>query len=804
MKNLPLAAIACASLLSLATAQDFRELGSSGLVLPTGADWRDVAAGDIDGDGHRDLVFACFGQPGVGQRNFWLRNDGTAVFDRMPDSFLQLAPSLSRVVRLADFDGDGDLDAFFGNQHQDAICRNDGQGRLILDPTMLPDVDRTTHDAAVGDVDGDGDLDVVAACGGFEILYRNTGAGIFLADGSALPLEWNDTRCVDLGDYDGDGDLDLLFVHRDAPSQLLWNDGTGTFTPAATVLPSGRWMAAGDVDGDGDRDLLLGSISWVFEVPLVPLLLTNLGGGIFSSQSIGSSSYSFTGRALVDVDGDGDLDMVTPGSGVATNDGQGTFTAALPQPWLGPRFADIDGDGDRDAIGEPTLRNDGQGSFPLPTLELPSIGGLGNVQALVDFDADGDLDALLSTTSSNQASVVRNDGRGAFRSVLAQVPTGWAPGAWLTVDLDGDGYNDLLQRTTGAWQRNLNGVGVATVALPNLSYDLLPFDGDGDGDLDLIGAGPIWYRNQAGGFVQGSPTPTLVASSPAAVADVDGDQRDDVLWLSNLVPVLWRVTGNAVFTPVPGAFPTGLPPAAAMRTADFDGDGDVDVALSATWQVIVLANTAGTYTLATTLPGAGSPVVRMDAVDLDADGDIDLLVQDANVRRLLRNEGNLAFVEATVPAEPWRGLAVPVGATLQPGDVDGDGDIDLIGDIGLINAPRVLRNLQRQLIARSDPQLGGTWRLDVFQRPVGTIAGLIVGLGELQPGVATPFGRLRVDPTQAFLTWPIVVTGYGPTSALTLPIPNAPALVGLPLYAQNLVADGVTLRLGNQVTGVVQ
>lgn len=795
MQSLLRGAIACASLLSLATSQDFRELGRSGLVLPTGADWRDVAAGDIDGDGHRDLVFACFGQPGVGQRNFWLRNDGTEVFDRMPDAFLQLAPSLSHVVRLADFDGDGDLDAFFGNEHQDAICRNDGQGHLILDPTMLPGLDRTTNDAAVGDVDGDGDLDLVAACGGFDILYRNTGAGNFLVDGSALPLAWNDTRSVDLGDYDGDGDLDLLFVHSDAPSQLLWNNGTGTFTPAATVLPSGRWMAAGDVDGDGDRDLVLGSISWVFEVPL---LLTNLGGGTFSSQGIGSSSYSFTGRALVDVDGDGDLDMVTPGSGVSTNNGQGTFTAAAPQPWLGPHFADIDGDGDLDAIGEPTLRNDGQGNFALPTLELLNSGGLGSVQALVDFDADGDLDALLSTTSSNQASVVRNDGRGAFRSVLAQVPTGWAPGDWLTVDLDGDGYNDLLQRTTDAWHRNLNGAGVATVALPSLSYDLLPFDGDGDGDLDLIGAGPIWYRNQAGGFVQGPPTPALVASSPAAVADVDGDQRDDVLWLSNQVPVLWRVTGNAVFTPVPGAFPTGLPPVAAMRTADFDGDGDVDVALSVTWQVVVLANTGGTFTLATTLPGAGSSVVRMDAVDLDADGDIDLLVQDANGRRLLRNEGNFAFVEATVPVEPWRGLAVPVDATLQPGDVDGDGDIDLL------NGPRVLRNLQRQLIARSDPKLGGTWRLEVFQRPVGTIAGLIVGLGELHPAVTTPFGRLRVDPTQAFLHWPIVVAGYGPTSGLTLPIPSAPALVGLPLYAQNLFADGVSLRLGNQVAGVVQ
>jgi chitodextrinase len=122
-----------------------------------------------------------------------------------------------------------------------------------------------------------------------------------------------------LGDVDGDLDLDVITVYNSGQASQVWLNGgdnsgsnTGVFTNSGQSLGNNtrRSVALGDIDGDGDLDMVAGNT--------VPNRVWFNGGdntgsntGIFSDsgQALGSSSTRAV--ALGDIDGDGDLDLVT-------------------------------------------------------------------------------------------------------------------------------------------------------------------------------------------------------------------------------------------------------------------------------------------------------------------------------------------------------------------------------------------------------------------------------------------------------------------------------------------------------------
>ncbi|MCA8970458.1 MAG: VCBS repeat-containing protein [Planctomycetes bacterium] len=225
-----------------------------------------IAVGDVDGDGDMDVVLTSAWT----DNELWL-NDGRGVFTDASVTNLPNARTLgSWDATFADVDGDKDLDVFFGNsnyKHQ-TLMINDGKGVFRFDTIGLPGPQTSTRRVAVGDVDGDGDVD--AFFGNFaqqDRLMINDGKGLFRDETVArLPLGLTGTYGAEMADIDEDGDLDIVVANYTNPTMptqpltLLLNDGTGKFFDATShrmpnVPLNSLCVAIADFDRDRDADI---------------------------------------------------------------------------------------------------------------------------------------------------------------------------------------------------------------------------------------------------------------------------------------------------------------------------------------------------------------------------------------------------------------------------------------------------------------------------------------------------------------------------------------------------------------------
>jgi hypothetical protein len=354
-----------------------------------------AAAGDLDGDGDLDLALAMEFVPKV-----LLLNDGQARFS---DASTQLPRTIhdSEDVAFADFDLDGALDLVFVSEddRKDELFLNDGTGRFadVSDRLVADDV---SNALVVLDLNGDGAPDVLTGNIGVDRALVNDGAGRFRDETAA---RWRqagaESRTQDLEafDADGDGDLDVA-VANEGQDQLYLNASGTLVDVTATNLPrdssESREIRAADFDADGDLDLVVANVRFVLAEPERDALLLNDGKGAFTWAREGwqpqnGDRSDFTIQAL-DLDGDGDADIVAPNtlfgpaSGdyrVLLNSGSARFTAAragavLPASVEGNGFdvevADFDGDGRKDLFlcNRASLRNDPEGSGGVQRLLL--------------------------------------------------------------------------------------------------------------------------------------------------------------------------------------------------------------------------------------------------------------------------------------------------------------------------------------------------------------------------------------------------------------------------------------------------
>ncbi|HSM04453.1 MAG TPA: FG-GAP-like repeat-containing protein [Longimicrobiales bacterium] len=237
------------------------------------------AFGDLDGDGDQDLLVGSKLDPTVltAARLYRFENVGSTT---APEFVLTdtLAPmdAFHLAPELADLDGDGDLDMLLGSWNDDIrYLRNEGTAEepdfVLVGDGPIAELPRGSHATpGLGDLDGDGDLDLLVGESSGEInQFRNVGEGepVFeLVTEGAWGIDVGRRSVPSLVDLDGDGDLDLIVGREDAGAEVFMNQGSPRepdFVPAGLLdapLPHFSTPVLLDLDGDGDDDLVSGGM----------------------------------------------------------------------------------------------------------------------------------------------------------------------------------------------------------------------------------------------------------------------------------------------------------------------------------------------------------------------------------------------------------------------------------------------------------------------------------------------------------------------------------------------------------------
>ena len=400
----------------------------------------------------------------------------------------------------------------------------------------------------------------------------------------------------------------------------------------------------------------------------------------------------------------------------------------LDQEWTGVvAHGDVDGDGDIDVVtgsynyslisGQPRhsrlLLNDGRGALAdVTTQRLPVDADLTRALALVDVDGDGDLDLLLGKAGA-QNRLFRNDGTGIFADVTAQaMPVDAADTTAIAVgDVDGDGDVDVVfANSYPSGRQNFlyvnNGAGtfvdataarLPVLADPTADVALADFDGDGDLDLLTVNGSSLslnrMFWNDGTGVFSLSGGPTLPAlyhlSSSVAVADVDGDQDLDFV-VGNRANHLYSGRDRLMINDGTGAFvdetearmPDAIEQTSWVEFGDIDGDLDPDLVVAQRGQNLVYVNDgSGSFARsATPLPRHDDGSTTLALFDVDGDGDSDLMfgntfVGSAEQNRLYVNDGRGRFADGTLPRLP---IVTSQAKSAVVFDADGDLDADLV------------------------------------------------------------------------------------------------------------------------------
>ena len=297
---------------------------------------------DIDGNGLQDLFVAVLGgafDPNhtAADNFYFLPNRGDNTFSLGTERYLySLDIGTESLPSLADFDGDDDLDLILtnkidpydGSRAHAYILENVGTsssarfemtGRLPLAPGYH-------YAPEFGDLDGDGDLDLLVGTWNKGIsLYRNNGSpsepAFDLIDEEYVTLTRGSNTTPTLGDFDGDGDLDLF--SGESSGTINYYDNTGSPEAPRFELVSDRYLDIDvgrrsvpvliDIDSDEDLDLLIGSETGE------TFLYRNEGSStlpdLVLDDAFGLRLPVFATPEIADLDGDGDWDIVSGGSG---------------------------------------------------------------------------------------------------------------------------------------------------------------------------------------------------------------------------------------------------------------------------------------------------------------------------------------------------------------------------------------------------------------------------------------------------------------------------------------------------------
>jgi len=489
-----------------------------------------IAAGDVDGDGHVDLVTSNYGDHSVSV----LLGTGTAAFANSISFEAGLTYPVS--LALSDFNEDGDPDVGLVSQFSGSVSiLLGGDGATFSSPIPWT-AGFPAIEIAASDVNGDGHADILTeghfTSGPVPALLGH-GDGSFSVN--AHFGAGDQPESIITADFNGDGLPDVASANgQDDTLSVLLNHANGELVPSSTVaagdLPTS--LAAGDFDDDGQVDLLVVN----YLAGSITSLLGTGQGGFESAGEFDAGVYAAS-AAVGELNGDGIPDAAVAtqaGVRILLGLGDGRFAdhefIVLDQTPRAVAISDFDGSGTLDLAvatagpltGSPgsvdILLGNGDATFAAPA---SFVTGVSPSHVVVgDFDEDGIPDLA---TANDDASIytggsvwiLLGQGNGSFTSTGISQP--FQPDSLAVGDLDGDGHQDLA-------------VGASAIEI------LL---GDGDGGFTLDGSFAAGY-----------------GPAGLAIADFDGDRLQDVAaalryddavsLMLNQGPPIWTDVGLAL------------------------------------------------------------------------------------------------------------------------------------------------------------------------------------------------------------------------------------------------------------------
>ena len=598
---------------------------------------------DFNGDGKLDIVTSSDNGmisvlTGNGDGSFKAAQSFAAPTPSYP-GFTQ-TPSTSIINLIsADLRGVGKKDIIASNG---LVLLGNGDGSFTpASSAAFPPLTALTNfgpNLATGDINKDGKLDLAVANGSDVFTYLGKGDGTFTPNLGYIAV--NTDGFVAISDLDGDGNPDIYIGDANAGSfrgdgddtnvaYALMGNGDGTFSGAPTISGHYTGTNLGDVNGDGQQDIIttsgnsftvqLGTPKGTFNpastITLPPSVTVSVSE-LLSPVTISAADIGISSYAVGDLNGDGkaDLAFVSNLNGyavyfVALNNGDGTFATPIAYgfPQIAPssgfditttitnlRIGDFNHDGKADLLFS---FNDVAGPFGTG-LYLQGIGVLPGV-------GNGTFGAPTFTYSYNSTTTPPTD------------PIVGLPSVAAVADLNKDGNPDLIVVTPsggpssgfGNILQTYIGKGDGTFAAPATvntaanpgsicpSCSVVVADFNNDSNLDLAVVGEtnsaqgqiaISLGNGSGAFA----APTIlnvsggdaVRSSGIAAADFDGDGNIDIAFLNNEgVSGVYYGKGNGAFTSVTSngtSYPKDLINLAADGGAialDLNKDGKPDI-----------------------------------------------------------------------------------------------------------------------------------------------------------------------------------------------------------------------------------
>lgn len=629
---------------------------------------KDLAVGDVNGDGVVDLVVAS------GSSEIFLgAGDGTFS----PSTGLVPGSSMHEPMQLADLDGDGfdDIVTVWDTQRTVSVWMNQGDGTFTGPSTSVGAESRSEF--GIVDVDNDAVLDLVLPDWSLAkvVVRLGVGDGTFeAATDSPVALT---PRELAFGDFDSDGLVDLAAVTTYSSFvKVFKGGGDGSFAPLETIVTSGvalKNLTGYDVNADGIDDLVAQGPQGTTAIEKSERVVTLIcdGSGNFA---VGSTTYIPKGSeafTLDDANGDSIPDLLT-----STPSGSSTVIDGL-------------GLGEFEAVGGPLESR------------------LAFRQWLFDLNSDGllDLTRVFNDFQLPRIEIAHGRPGGQFDPpTVLTFPGTWSISALHAADVDGDGLIDLvvgfarvndLRVLPGMADGTFGTAWLLPIYVPPL-VDPIDFafpDLNGDSVPDLVAAlfQDVVVRMGLGGGNFGPPLPKSLGVFPDGVGvtalDVTDINDDGVLdlavstWASQQV-VMMLGNGDGTF----GAnqyFPADNSSQRGARTAfgDFDWDGHTDMAVLTVNAVAVFRGAGGgTFHPAVHYEvSSPEPVTSLEWLDIDGDGIRDLVFADESIALcVLFGDASGGFGSLT---RFWMGPSQY--PTPRYADLNGDGMVDGVA-VGLI------------------------------------------------------------------------------------------------------------------------